>query len=295
MCSNVVIANESARWGASGGCVRRALEYFGGRGFGFSLLISDRPGHARELGERAASEGAGTVVVIGGDGTINEVLNGLLGSGCDRIPRLGIIPAGSSNDLSKCVGIPQRLEDACETILKGRSKFIDVGQVGRHYFCVASSIGLFADVAAESFKIKRLTGSVRYLVAALRVVGKMGAGWEMRVDADGRMFEGNYGVLLVSNTARFGAFTLAPEAKFDDGVFDCLLVDMPTRLEALHLISLALRKGLKRHKKVTSFQAESLCVCFDGPGRLCNDGEVHSIDSEEIRYRILPRRLEVIC
>ena len=243
----------------------------------------------------AVSEGAETVVVIGGDGSVNEVLNGLLGSGCDRMPRLGIVPAGSSNDLSKCVGIPQRLEDACETILEGRSKFIDVGQVGARYFCVASSIGLFADVAGESFKIKRLTGSVRYLVAGLRVVGKMGAGWEMRVDADGRMFEGNYGVLLVSNTPRFGGLTLAPGANFDDGLFDCLLVEMPTRLEALHLLSLALRKGLRRHKKVTGFQAESLCVSLDRPSRLCNDGEVHSIDAVEICYQILPRRLEVIC
>ncbi len=341
MCGNIVIANENARWGAGRGCVRRAADFLGGRGFGFSLLISDRPGHARELAARAAGEGAETVIVIGGDGTINEVLNGLLGSGCDRIPRLGIIPAGSSNDLSKCVGIPQKVQRACETIINGRTRRIDIGQVGvydkkeayrtgslcrcgpsprpsalrlppsnlrqsRHnfvghpqvgaqYFCSASSVGLFADVAAESFKIKRLTGSVRYLAAALRVVGRMGAGWEMSVVADGRTLQGNYGVLLVSNAPRFGGLTLAPEARCDDGLFDCLLIDMPTRLEALSLISLALRKGLRRHKKVTAFQAESFCVSLNRPARLCNDGEVHSIDSEEISYRILPRRLEVIC
>ena len=110
MCSNFVIVNESARWGASGGCVRRAVEFLGGRGFGFSVSTTCHRGHARELAARAVSEGAETVVVIGGDGTINEVLNGLLASGADRIPRMGIIPAGSSNDLSKCVGIPQKRE-----------------------------------------------------------------------------------------------------------------------------------------------------------------------------------------
>ena len=335
MCSNILIANEKARWGAGGGCVRRAVVVFGGRGLGFSLLTTDGPGHARELGERAAIEGAETVVVIGGDGTINEVLNGMLGSGVDRIPRLGIIPAGSSNDLSKCLGIPQKVRQACETIIKGRTRFIDVGEVGAYdeeeacggepcpkpsalrlppsdleqslegtvgrplgdvqYFCVASSIGLFADVAAESVKLKRLTGAVRYLVAGLGVVVRLGVGWEMSVRADGKAFQGNYGVLLVSNTARFGGLTLSPGAKCDDGLFDCLLVDMPTRLEALHLMSLAVRKGLRRHRKVTAFQAESLCITLSRAGRLCNDGEVHSLDSEEIRYRILPRRLEVIC
>ena len=294
MCGSIIIANEKARWEAGGGSVRRAVRFFRGRGFGFSLLTTSRPGNARELAAKAVAEGAQTVIVIGGDGTINEVVNGLLASGSGRIPRLGIIPAGSSNDLSKSLGISQRLEEACETILNGRTGRIDVGQAGKHYFCVASSVGLFADVAAESIKIKRLTGSVRYLAAALRVVGRMGPGWEMSVDADWRTFRGNYGVLLVSNAPRFGGLTLAPEAKCDDGVFDCLLIDLPTRREALSLISLALRKGLRRHKKVTAFQAESLCVSLDGPAPLCNDGEVHSIDSGEIRYRILPRRLEVI-
>ena len=267
----------------------------GGRGFGFSLLISDRPGHGRELAERAVTEGAGTVIVIGGDGTINEVVNGLLGSGAARLPRLGIIPAGSSNDLSKSLGIPQKLQQACETILNARTRCIDVGQVGTRYFCVASSLGLFADIAAESIKIERLTGSVRYLAAALRVVGRMGDGWAMSVRTDRGTFRGNYGVLLVSNAPRFGGLTLSPDAKCDDGLFDCLLIDMPTKREALSLILLALRKGLRRHKKVTAFQAESLCVSLNHPARLCNDGEVHSIDSAEIRYRILRRRLEVIC
>lgn len=295
MCANVIIANEMARWGAGGAGVRRVAEFFDKRGFGFSLLTTARPGHARELAGRAASEGAAVVIVVGGDGTINEVVNGLLASGSDRLPRLGIVPAGSSNDLSKSLGIPQKLKQACERILSSRTRCIDVGQVGTHYFCSASSVGLFADVAAESFKIKRLTGSVRYLAAALRVIGRMEDGWRMSVDADGRTFRGNYGVLLVSNAPRFGGLILTPEAKCDDGLFDCLLIDMPTRREALHLISLALRKGLRRHKKVTAFQADSFCVSLERPARLCNDGEVHSSDSVEIHYRILPRRLEVIC
>ncbi|MBL7152572.1 MAG: diacylglycerol kinase family lipid kinase [Phycisphaerae bacterium] len=295
MCGSIIIANEKARWGAGEGCVRRATEFLGGHGFRFSLLTTDRPGHARELAQRAATEGAQTVVVIGGDGTINEVVNGLLASGAEQIPRLGIVPAGSSNDLSKSLGIPQKLQQACATILNGRTRCIDVGQVGTRYFCMASSVGLFADVAAKSVKIKRLSGSVRYLAAALRVVGRMGAGWEMSVVVDGRTFQGNYGVLLVSNAPRFGGLLLSPEAKCDDGLFDCLLVEMPTKREALSLILLALRKGLRRHKKVTSFQAESLCVSLDHPAPLCNDGEVYRSDSEEIRYRILPRRLEVIC
>ncbi|MHC4743408.1 MAG: diacylglycerol/lipid kinase family protein, partial [Planctomycetota bacterium] len=126
MCGNFVIANKSARWGRGERFVRRAAEFFEGREFEYSLFVSDSAGHCRQLGAKAASEGAKTVIVVGGDGTINEVVNGMLGSGVDQVPRIGIIPAGSSNDLSKSIGIPQELERACETILRGRVKVIDV-------------------------------------------------------------------------------------------------------------------------------------------------------------------------
>jgi len=160
---------------------------------------------------------------------------------------------------------------------------------------MASTIGLLADVAAESFRIKHLRGAVRYLVAAVRVVRGLGDGWEMCVKADERTFQGNYGALLVSNARRFGGLTLSPEAECDDGLFDCLLVEMPTKRDALHLISLALRKGLRRHKKVVSFRAKSLSVSVNRSVRLCNDGEVYSIDSNEICWRVLPRAVEIIC
>lgn len=295
MGGNVLIANEQACWGGGGRSVRRSVEYFEGRGYEFSLLISEKAGHARQLAATAASEGAETVVVIGGDGTVNEVVNGMLASGVDNLPRVGIIPAGSSNDLAKSLGIPQKLEQACEAIIEGRTRLIDVGQVGSRYFCMASTIGLLADVAAESFRISHLRGAARYLAAAMRIIRKIGDGWEMCIEAGGRTFRGNYAALLLSNARRFGGLTFAPEAKCDDGLFDCLLVEIPTKREALHLISLVLRKGLNRHKKVTAFQAKSLSVSLDRPARLCNDGEVYSEDFREICYRVLPRRLELFC
>ena len=88
---------------------------------------------------------------------------------------------------------------------------------------------------------------------------------------------------------------MLPGARPDDGVLDCLLVEMVSRWEALQLIPLVYRKALERHRKVTRFQATTLSVTLNRPSRMCNDGEMCSSPAQIIDYRVLPRRLRVIC
>jgi diacylglycerol kinase (ATP) len=295
MCANIIIANERARWGSSQSRIRHAETFFQKHEFPFSLFTTEHPGHARELAAEATAQKVERIIVLGGDGTINEVVNGILASRCCEIPRIGIIPSGCANDFSKSLGIPQQLRDACRTIMNGKIRYVDVGQAGKHYFCMASSLGLFADISAQSVHMRRLSGSLRYVAAGLGVIRKMTSGWQMDIKADGRTFSGTYGVLLVSNAPRFGGLTLVPQAKCDDGVFDCLLIEMPKKLEAISLIPVVLRKGLVRHKKVTTFQAKELSVSLDPGALLSNDGEVYPDRFENIDYRIFPGKLRVIC
>jgi len=293
--SAVIIANEQANWGSGRVKVRRAANFLQERGYSFSLFNADYPGHAKELAATAAAQKAGTIVIIGGDGTIDEVINGLFASKQDHMPRVGVIPAGSSNDFSKSLGIPQRLEDACLTIMRASTRDVDVGQAGPQYFCSASCLGYFAEVAARSLTMRGFGGSLRYILPAFGVIREMAAGWEMTVQADGRVFHGNYAVLLVGNAPRFGGLTMLPRARPDDGLLDCLLIEMASKWEALQLIPLIYCKAMERHRKVTRFQATSLTVTLDHPTRLCNDGEVCPGSFESLDYRVLPRRLRVIC
>ena len=177
----------------------RAQAVLDQQGFLSSLLVTQYPGHAQELATTAAAQEIDTVIVIGGDGTVNEVVNGLLTAGQGHVPRLGIIPSGSSNDFSKSLGIPQRLEEACRVIVEGRIAEVDVGRAGSRYFCSASCLGYFAEVAARSLEMKRWRGSLRYVIPALGVIREMTEGWEMTVKADGQVFHGVYAVLLVGN------------------------------------------------------------------------------------------------
>ncbi len=130
MRSNTVIVNERANWGSGRRKAHEATDSLQKSGFALSLCPAEYPGHARELAAAAVSQNADTIVVVGGDGTVNEVINGLLTTGQEQLPRIGIVPAGSSNDFSKSVGIPQCVWEACRTIVSGRTRDIDVGQAG---------------------------------------------------------------------------------------------------------------------------------------------------------------------
>jgi diacylglycerol kinase (ATP) len=292
---NLVIANEKANWESNRSKIRHVTDFLRAQGFSSSLALTGHPGHAAELAAGAAAEKADTIVVIGGDGTVNEVLNGLLTSGQNHLPRVGIVPTGSSNDFSKSLRLPQSWREACRTILNGRVRDIDVGRAGSHYFCSASCLGYFAEIAAGSLKMKGFGGSLRYVIPALGVIRRIGPGWDMTVTTEDRTFRGPYGVLLVGNASRFGGLTMLPGARPDDGVLDCLLIQTGSKWEALQLIPRVYRKALARHPKVTHFQATSLSVTLDRSTPVCNDGQMCPGSVQQIDYRVLPRRLQVIC
>ena len=303
----IVIANVKANWGAGRRQVRQATDFLRRQGFPFALQTTEYSGQARELAATAATQGMDTVIVMGGDGTLNEVVNGLVSSGAERMPGIGIVPAGSSNDFSKSLGIPQGPKDACRIIMKGRVRNVDVGQAGpgipnaagrvggpSHYFCSASCLGYFAEVAARSLEKSRLRGSLRYVIPAFGVIREMTGGWEMSVRTEDRVWHGTYAVLLVGNAPRFGGLTMLPRARPDDGVLDCLLVEMVSKWEALRLIPLVYRKALEQHQKVTRFQARSVSVTLGRPTLLCHDGEMVPGFFQSLEYRVLPRRLQVL-
>ncbi len=295
MSTNIIIANKKACWGLNRSRVRRAEAFLNKHKFAFTSFTTDYPGHAREIAAKATIQKVDTIVVLGGDGTLNEVINGVLSAGCQQIPRIGIIPSGSSNDFSKSLGLPQQLHKACRKIINGKTKYVDIAKAGEYYFCMASSVGLFAAVCAKSYRMKGLNGSLRYIAAALCVIRKISSGWEMNIKADGRIFRGTYGVLLVSNTSRYGGLTFIPEARPDDGLLDCLLIEMPGKMEALGLIPLVLRKKLSHHDKVTCFQAKSISVSLNPSAPLSNDGEVYPNLFSSVDYKILPQKLQIIC
>jgi YegS/Rv2252/BmrU family lipid kinase len=266
-------------------------------------------GEALALAAAARRDGYKTLVAAGGDGTVNEVLNGLAQTTLpgEPIGRLALLPVGTGNDLADMLGFPRNLDSAAAHLAAGRTRRIDVGLARMHspatalerYFGNNMGLGFEAQVTLESYQIQRLTGALRYLVAVFQALRRFATpyieltwersdgGWEQRAQRS----------LLVSvgNSARTGGlFYLTPDALLDDGLLDLGVARQVSRGRILLLLPKVLRGAhrgdpaleLTRCRRLHFHCTETLPVHLDG--------EVVMRDLCRAEVEVQPRRLEVI-
>jgi diacylglycerol kinase (ATP) len=194
------------------------------------VLVSERPGHARELAKAAVARGARLVLAWGGDGTINEVACALaFGEAA-----LGIVPAGSGNGLATELGISRRPELAILAALAASPRRIDLGELGGRLFVNLAGIGIDAYVAAE---FDRGGASKRGLLGYARITGRAlfsYAPLRYRIVADGEPLESRAILVTIANGTQFGNnASIAPGALLDDGLLDLVIVEETSRLHTV--------------------------------------------------------------
>lgn len=268
----------------------------------FELVLTTRAGEAAELAARAVTAGYSGVVAVGGDGTVSEIVNGLVSSGAAGQPTipLGIIPAGTGNDFSDMVGLPRDVDAAIAGIVSGNARQVDVGQVAIDgaegvFFDNNSALAMEAMVGLESQAVKRLHGTPRYLAALVTALRKLEA-WPMQIEWEGGRFEGRSVLLSVCNGPRAGStFMMAPDAQVDDGVFDVVLAP-DFRMGKILRILPRLFNGsyLKKHPEVMSFRTPWLKIRCAGGTPIHADGEMLANSAETITYSILPGKLTLL-
>ncbi len=199
---------------------------------GDRLLVQETaaPGHATELAESAAREGCPKVLVLGGDGTIAEVANGLVGTGV----QLGILSVGTGNDLARSLGLPYNdVASALRVVRAGRVKAMDVGCDQGRYFLTALGVGYPALVARETNQLRWVKGSPAFFVAVYKALRQMKA-VPVRITLDEAEIRMKCSSILVHNTSfTGGGLKMAPEASVDDGLFDVVLIDEIGRLDLM--------------------------------------------------------------
>lgn len=298
-----LVVNATAGKGYGGKVLPRVLNYLARCGVEYDLIHTEAPGQGVELGRQAAVVGYERVVAMGGDGTTDEVANGLLlaaEQGHESV--LGIIPVGSGNDFSYAVGIPSDLEGACQRLVEGRIRTVDViratvdGQP--RIFDNSVGIGYDADVALETRKMKRLRGFLMYLWAVFRVLAANGRWpYPMRITVDGQPLPHRAVTLItVANGPRAGGgFYLTPDAQPDDGLLDVCVADRLGRLGILQLLPHAMKGTHIDKKPVTMLRARHVLIEGDRglPGHV--DGEILCTEARRIEFEILPGRLKVWC
>lgn len=293
MRAKIILNPYANRWGAKAQAPATAAA-FRAAGVDCDLVLTGAPREGEALAEQAAREGYDAVIAAGGDGTINEVINGVLRAAGERptVP-FGIVPLGTANDFALMAGLPKTLEESVRLIAAGHTRQIDAGSVNERFFINNSAAAMEPMVTLENIKMKRLSGEVRYIVALLRALARLKP-WNMTLAWDGGGYEGPAYLLSVCNTARTGGFMMAPGALLDDGLLDMVFAPQVPKSQVISIL-LKLMRGEHIHHPAVTFQRVTAIDVTSHPGTpLHSDGEIFTESATSVRYRVLPGRVTLL-
>lgn len=259
--------------------------------------ITFEAGDGSRFASEAVGVGADLVIAAGGDGTLNEVVNGLLAAGrqqdLERSPRLGVIPLGTGNDFAATLGVPEAIEEAVAFAVEGPDTLVDVACVNGRYFLNVSSGGLGAEATEDaSDRSKRLLGSMAYLVTGIRKFASLRPMHGRFTAGDEVVFEGPFLFFAVGNGTRTGGgVRITPRASITDGLLDLCIVKEMDHGDFLRLLP-ELRTGDHLdNEHVVYRQLEALEVEPLGELSVNVDGE--PIRGSTLSYSISRRTLPV--
>lgn len=261
-------------------------------------VVTPSCGEAEAAAEAAARAGVRTIIVLGGDGTVNAVVNGVARvEGALARTTFGVLPGGTGNDLAGTLGLRTSLEEAAELLRTARPRTIDLGVLDDRIFTNVSAGGFFAEASeATSAEAKSLAGRLAYLVAGSRALLDH-EGFELELHArtpEGPLtWRGKVAMFAVCNAPTAGGGnTLAPFARFDDGWLDAFVVEEASPL-GLARVLLEISGGTHlEDDRVVGFRTSEMALRFDRPTLVNVDGEVAS--RESAHYRVLPRATHVL-
>ena len=298
--SRVFLVNPAAANGSTGRRWPELARRAAALGLQGETWVSERPGHLAELAAEAAAAGATAIVVVGGDGTVHEVVDGLARAGASDRVELGLIPFGTGRDFARSLRIPRRLDDALEVVRGGRVRTVDIGRATyasdngeavAHFanFAGAGISGAIADRANRT--TKAFGGRLSFIWATLAVFTR----WqptEMTVEIDGERRQ----VLLLEALAMNGDYTaggmwVAPEASLEDVTFDVVLIGDFSKAEFTTTFPKIYRGTHVSHAKVEIVRARELRVDAPSPLPIVLDGEQPG--TTPVRFEVVPGALRV--
>lgn len=264
----------------------------------YTIVETHARGGGIELAYQALDRGYEQIVAAGGDGTINEVVNGLMGSRAQggRVAQLGIIPVGTGSDFVKVLdGVHANdLEGAARRLAAGKTRFVDVGLANERYFLNAIGMGLDAQVAYETTKLPNIKGVAVYLVGIIRALANYKS-YPMTIRYDDHELKRRMLFTSVANgRCQGGAFWLTPQAEIDDGVLDLCMVEKMRLPSIIRHIPTLMEGKHTSLKWVTMGQARRITIDSNGPMPFATDGEVIATDVSHVEIEIIPKALELI-
>ncbi len=262
------------------------------------------PKHATEVAYRAARQGYDLVVALGGDGTVHEVINGLMQVPAERRPRLGIVPIGTGNDFAHSLGISADTQTALQQVLDGSPQAVDVGLIEensgrREYWMNSLGIGFDAIGTIRSRRIPILKGFLLYLLAALQTMILDYQTFGLTLQVDGRLIHERALMLILCNGRREGGgFHIAPQAELNDQRMHYVGVRTISRARMFQTLPYFLRGQQTRLPHVFHGDFRAIHIQSDRPMVYHADGEILAnlrSDVTGLKVSILPSAVQVMC
>ena len=308
MSSRVMfIVNPNANHGSANEVAIELRSLFEGYGGG-DWVQTLYPKHAVEIAHKASEGQYDILIVGGGDGTLHEVVNGLMRVSKERRPFLGIVPLGSGNDFSYSLGIDPRPKFALEQVFKNVAQSIDVGCLNidieenlgakSEYWINTLGIGFDTIVLNNYRRIKFIKGFFAYLLAVLHTILAYHDAPIMRIETDRESWVEALLMFVVCNGVREGGgFMVTPHAHSDDGIFNYACVKDVSRLMMLRLLPEVMRGTHRRFKQVRMGELTRLRLEADQPLYIHTDGETITGFGSDVRCleaSVLPGEIMVL-
>jgi diacylglycerol kinase (ATP) len=304
MTKYMIIANPNSGHGKGARAIPEIERELTRLGLDFDLVRTERVGHGIQLAREAALAGYEIIVAAGGDGTVNEVLNGLMEArqSSQNRPALGVLCAGRGNDFAPCINIPEDLLSALQVLKDDHRRRIDIGRVvggnfpqGRYF---ANNVGVGFD-AIGTIEVAKLPewGMFSFLIAILKTIFLYYKGPTVRIDYDDQALTTSTLMLLTMNGKRMGTgFKMAPDSKPDDGLFDLVIVRQVSRLRIFSLIPHFMKGTQGTQPEVQTLRAARVAItALAGALPAQSDGEIICVEGTRLDIEMLPRQVEVVC
>jgi diacylglycerol kinase (ATP) len=283
------IVNPQAGWGRGRRVwpqVRNVLEQ---TGWAVTASLTERRGHAREL---AQAHDAELVVVVGGDGTAHEVINGVLAA--ERRGPVGLVPVGTGCDFARALGLPRDAVAAARALAACRPREIDLGLVNGRYFLTIAGVGFDGEVASRVNRWPKVVGGTALYVAGILATLATYTPVEVDLDVDGTRTRQRVFLIAVANTAwNAGGMRLVPAARPDDGFLDAVIAGALGRLETLVVLPRVFAGTHVHHGKVRQVRARVIRV--DGPRWLTVQADGELVGPLPATFSVQPRALTVLA
>jgi diacylglycerol kinase (ATP) len=262
------------------------------------------PGHAIELAKQAGEQGYDMVIAMGGDGTVHEVVNGLMLLPENKRPLLGIVPVGSGNDFAFANNIPKKSDHALVHALQGKASTVDICLMtddhGRkEYFDNTLGMGFDAIVTIRSHKLPIVRGFLIYLIAVIQTILLDHNPAHVQIETDSETIEDHVLMTTLCNGGREGGgFMLSPDSKITDGIMEFIFVRKCSRPMMFRLIP-EFMKGTHRRfiKQIRMGVCKKFAMTSDRPLYVHADGEIFTSfgsNLHKVSFEIIPNALKVV-